>query len=109
MATTIKNDSSNLQAAKANGTVIAQGSLTINGTAAIWDGSDDTGGNFEFISIQVKAAEGAYVSLDGSAATTTDFEVPNLWTATYSRGQFLLTSFKNISTAGTVIYQGMVA
>ena len=103
MATAIKNDSSNLLA------VGTQGALTIAGTAATWDASDDTDASFEYVQVQVLADDGAYVSFDGTAAAAGDFEVPNQFTALYSRGQFLKTSWLDIGANGTVVYQGMEA
>lgn len=103
MGKLIKNDASTLVP------IGTQGSLTIAGTADSWDASDDPDCDFEFIQLQVKAADGAYISFDGSAATSSDFQVDDLFTAVWPRATFRKASFLDVSTDGTVVYQGFTA
>ena len=102
MAEVIKNDASSLIP------VGTQGSLTIAGTAASWDGSDDADADWTYIQFQVKATSGAYISFDGSAATSSDFQVADLFTAVWPRATFDVASFLDVSEDGTVVYQGFV-
>jgi hypothetical protein len=100
MATRIENDSSNLIA------VGNQGSLSIAGSAVSWSGSEEG----QFFQIQVKAADGAYISFDGAEdATSSDFQVENLFSDLYSRAQFAKMSFLDVNADGSVIYQGFNA
>ncbi len=99
MATRIENDSSNLIS------VGSQGSLTIAGTAAQWSGSEDG----QFFQIQVKADDGAYISFDDTDATSSDFQVENLFSDLYTRAQFAKMSFLDVNADGSVIYQGFNA
>jgi len=99
MATRIENDSSNLIA------VGNQGSLTIAGSAVSWTGSEEG----QFFQIQVKADDGAYISFDSTAATSSDFQVENLFSDLYTRAQFAKMSFLDVNADGSVIYQGFNA
>ena len=103
MGQLIKNDASNLVP------VGTQGSLTIAGSAVSWDGSDDPETDFKFVQLQVKAADGAYISFDGTNAESSDFQVDDLFTAVWPRATFLAASFLDVSTDGTVVYQGFTA
>ena len=88
----------------------SQGSLTLAGTAVSWDGSDDADADWEVIQYQIiTAAEGAWISYDGTAAAANDFFVAVNFTASVSRGTFLAMSFLDHTTDGKVIYQGFRA
>jgi hypothetical protein len=64
---------------------------------------------WEYIQIQVKAADGAYISFDGTDAASTDFQVEDLFTAVWPRETFRVAKFLDVTADGTVIYQGFTA
>ena len=103
MAEEIRNDASHISP------IGTQGSLTLSGSAVSWDRSDDPEGEWKYIQYQVLAADGAYLSYDGTDAASGDFEVANRFSATVSPKTFAALSFLNISAAGTVVYQGFTA